>query len=118
MKSGLLLDVVVGQSATILELLTGKDKTLLIRGDSFLVLDLGLDVVDGVARLNIKGDGFTSESLYEDLRHGKGTLVRECDIPRLYFPLLHSNPCFLGKQTDQSPLAIPQLNSPALFGRF
>ena len=34
-KSGLLLDVVVGQSATILQLLAGEDETLLIRGDTF-----------------------------------------------------------------------------------
>jgi len=34
------------QSATILELLASEDETLLIRGDSLLVLDLGLDVVN------------------------------------------------------------------------
>jgi hypothetical protein len=34
MKGALFLDVVVGQRPTILELLPGKDKTLLIRGDS------------------------------------------------------------------------------------
>jgi ribose/xylose/arabinose/galactoside ABC-type transport system permease subunit len=33
-QGGLLLDVVVGQSAAILKLLTSKDKTLLIRGNS------------------------------------------------------------------------------------
>jgi hypothetical protein len=53
-KSGLFLDVVVAQSAAILELLSGEDETLLIWGDSFLVLDLGLDVVNGVRRLDIK----------------------------------------------------------------
>ena len=67
MKGRLLLDVVVGKGTAILELLSGKDKTLLIRGNSFLVLDLGLDVVDGVARLDIKGDGLTSKGLYKDL---------------------------------------------------
>ena len=34
MKGGLLLDVVVGKSAAILELLSGEDETLLIRGDT------------------------------------------------------------------------------------
>jgi hypothetical protein len=34
-QGGLLLDVVVGQSAAILELLTSKDKTLLIRRNSY-----------------------------------------------------------------------------------
>jgi hypothetical protein len=33
----------------------------LIRGDSLLVLDLGLDVVDGVGRLHLKGDSLTRD---------------------------------------------------------
>jgi len=37
-QSGLLLDVVVGEGATILQLLTSKDQTLLIRGNALLVL--------------------------------------------------------------------------------
>ena len=57
MESGLLLDVVVRQSTSILQLLSSKDQTLLIRRDSFLVLDLGLDIVNGIRGLNIKGDG-------------------------------------------------------------
>lgn len=36
----LLLDVVVGKGSAILELLSGKDQSLLIRGDTLLVLDL------------------------------------------------------------------------------
>lgn len=60
MKGRLLLDVVVGQSTTILELLAGEDQALLIRWDSFLVLNLGLDIVDGIARLDLKGDGLAS----------------------------------------------------------
>ena len=56
-EGGLLLDVVVGKSAAVLELLAGEDETLLIRGDALLVLDLGLDIVDGVRRLNIERDG-------------------------------------------------------------
>ncbi len=55
-ESGLLLDVVVGQSATILELLAGEDEALLIRGDT-LLLDLLLDGLDRVRRLDIKGNG-------------------------------------------------------------
>ncbi|QHO59308.1 uncharacterized protein DS421_3g98070 [Arachis hypogaea] len=56
-EGGFLLDVVVGEGATILELLAGEDETLLVRWDAFLVLDLGLDVVDGVGRLHLEGDG-------------------------------------------------------------
>jgi hypothetical protein len=32
-----------------------------------LVLDLGLDIVDGVRGLNLEGDGFAREGLHEDL---------------------------------------------------
>jgi hypothetical protein len=48
MESGFLLDVVVGQRTAIFELLAGKDKTLLIRRNTFLVLNLLLDIVDRV----------------------------------------------------------------------
>jgi hypothetical protein len=56
MESRLLLNVVVAQGTSVLELLTGKDETLLIRGDAFLILNFGLDVVDGVRWLDIERD--------------------------------------------------------------
>ncbi len=56
-QGGLLLDVVVGKSAAILELLAGKDQALLIGGDALLVLDLALDHVDGVGALDLEGNG-------------------------------------------------------------
>jgi hypothetical protein len=40
---------------------------LLIRRDTFLVLNLGLDVVDSVRRLDIQGNGLTSQGLDENL---------------------------------------------------
>jgi len=67
MESGFLLDVVVGEGSSILELLTGEDKSLLIGWDTFLVLDFGLDVLDGVRWLNVEGDGLSGEGLDEDL---------------------------------------------------
>jgi len=60
-----LLDVVVAQGAAILKLLASEDQALLVRGDTLLVLDLGLDVVDGVARLNVEGNGLTRQGLDE-----------------------------------------------------
>jgi hypothetical protein len=48
MESRLLLDVVVGKGAAVLELLAGEDQALLVRGNALLVLDLGLDIVDGL----------------------------------------------------------------------
>ena len=53
MKSRLLLDVVVGESAAVLELLASEDQSLLVRGNTFLILDLGLHVINGVAGLDI-----------------------------------------------------------------
>ena len=61
------MDVVVGERAAVLELLARKDQTLLVRGDSLLVLDLGLDIINAVRGLYIKGDGFAREGLDEDL---------------------------------------------------
>ena len=60
-----LLDVVVRESATVLELLSRKDQTLLVRGDALLVLDLRLDIVDGIRGLDLEGDGLAGESLDE-----------------------------------------------------
>ena len=48
MESALLLDVVITQGAPILQLLTSKDQSLLVRWDTLLVLNLGLDVVNGI----------------------------------------------------------------------
>jgi len=66
-KCGLLLDVVVGESTAIFELLASKDQALLVGGNAFLVLDLGLDVVDGVRGLHLQGDSLTREGFYENL---------------------------------------------------
>ena len=63
----LLLDVIVRQRAAVLELLAGENQTLLVGGDALLILDLGLDIVDRVAGLNLEGDGLTREGLHEDL---------------------------------------------------
>lgn len=62
-----LLDVVVGESAAIFKLLSGKDQTLLVGGDTLLVLDLRLDIVDGVGGLDLEGDGLAREGLDETI---------------------------------------------------
>jgi len=66
-----LLDVVVRQRATILELLAREDEALLVRRDALLVLDLLLHVVDRVRRLDVERDGLAREGLDEDLRWGR-----------------------------------------------
>ena len=60
-----LLDVVVGQGAAIFQLLAYQP--LLIWRDSLLVLNLSLDVLDGIAGLHLKGDGLAREGLHENL---------------------------------------------------
>merc|ERR1719493_497094 len=68
-KSRFLLDIVIRKGSAIFELLTGEDKSLLLRGNSFLVLDLGLHVGDGVIGLNVQSDRLSCEGLDENL-HG------------------------------------------------
>merc|ERR1711962_1489814 len=67
MECGLLLDVVVRESPAVLQLFSSKDQSLLVWGDAFFVLDLGLHVFDGVRWLDLEGDSLTGQSLHEDL---------------------------------------------------
>lgn len=55
--SGLLLNVAVRKSTSILDLLASEDKTLLVWGYALLTLDLRLHVVNGVGRLDFQRDG-------------------------------------------------------------
>ena len=70
-QGGLLLDVVVAEGATVFKLLTREDQALLVGGDTvyhesvnrhhsatknhipLLILNLLLDIVDGVGRLHL-----------------------------------------------------------------
>ena len=47
-KSGLLLDIVVRKSTAILKLLASENQTLLVWGNTLLILDLLLDIFDRV----------------------------------------------------------------------
>ena len=60
-QRGLLLYVVVGESAPVLELLPGEDEALLVGGGCLLALDLLLHVLDGVRRLHAQRDRVTRE---------------------------------------------------------
>ena len=61
MESGLLLNVIIGKSTAVLQLLASKDETLLIRGNAFLVLNLCLYVVDSIAGLDLESDGLAGD---------------------------------------------------------
>ena len=67
MQGRLFLDVVVGEGAAVFELLSCEDEALLIRRDAFLILNFGLDVLNGVARLDIQSDRLACEGLDENL---------------------------------------------------
>ena len=67
MKSRFLLNVVVAKGTAILKLLSSKDETLLIRRDPLLILNLGLDVVDGVRGFYVEGDRFAGKGFHKDL---------------------------------------------------
>ena len=71
----LLLDIVVCQRAIILQLLAGKNQTLLIGRDALLILNLSLDGFDAIAVLYIKRDGLASECLDEYLHPCTSTSV-------------------------------------------
>ena len=47
--------------------LASEDKPLLVKWNALLMLDLGHDVVDHIARFNFEGDGFSGQGLDEDL---------------------------------------------------
>jgi hypothetical protein len=62
-EGGLLLDVIIRESATIFKLLAGEDQALLVRGNTLLVLDFGLNIIDGIRGFDFKGDGLAGEGL-------------------------------------------------------
>ena len=65
MQRGFFLNIVIRKSTPIFELFTRKYETLLIRGDPFLVLNLCLDIVNGVGWFDFKCDGFSGQCFYE-----------------------------------------------------
>ncbi len=52
---------------------------LLVGRDTFLVLDLLLDILDGITGLDFQGDSLSSERLNEDL-HCSGGLDALCVV--------------------------------------
>merc|ERR1712105_78596 len=53
MKSGFLLDVVVTQGTTIFQLLASEDQSLLIRRNSFLILNFSFHIFDCIGSFNL-----------------------------------------------------------------
>ncbi len=55
------------EGASILQLLSGKNQTLLVKWVTLLVLNLGFHVIDGVLRLDLQRNGLHGESFDKDL---------------------------------------------------
>ena len=52
-------NIVIRERAAIFQLLASQNQALLVRGDSLLVLDFALDILNCVAGLDFDRDGFT-----------------------------------------------------------
>jgi len=75
MERALFLNVVIRKRTPILQLLSSKDETLLVRRNTFLILDLCLNVIDRVRRLDLQCDGLAGQSLDKDLHDVVKTLT-------------------------------------------
>ena len=87
--SAYLLDVIVAQSTTIFELLSGKDQSLLVWWDTLLVLDLCFNIVDRIAGLDLKGDGLARKGLDEAINRKQNMSVLKSRLPHQTGPSLH-----------------------------
>ena len=67
LKGRLVWDVVVRESVGILKLLPGEGQALLVGRDTLLVLNLGLDIANGVGGLDLEDNGLAGQGLDEDL---------------------------------------------------
>merc|ERR1712126_116607 len=67
MQCRFLLNVVVRQSSSILQLFSSEDQSLLIWGNYLLILDLGLDILNGIRWLNFQSNCLSCQSLDKDL---------------------------------------------------
>lgn len=67
MQRGLFLDVVVGQRASVLQLLPSKDQALLVGRDALFVLNFCFHGLDRIAGLDIQRYGFSGKSFDKNL---------------------------------------------------
>ena len=68
MKRYILLNIVDVKSSTVVQLLPSKDKSLLVRWNSFFVLDLQFHTFGRIAGFDIQSDCFTRQYFHKDLK--------------------------------------------------
>merc|ERR1712093_324024 len=66
-EGGLLLNVVVAQRSAVFQLLASENKTLLIRRNAFLILDLGLHILNRIRGFDVQGDRLARQRFHENL---------------------------------------------------
>ena len=70
MQGRLFLNVVIGERSAIFQLFARKNESLLVRRDPLFVLNFGFNILDGIRRLHLEGDGLARERLHKNL-HGQ-----------------------------------------------
>lgn len=76
MESGAAVNVAIAQGLSILQLVATEDQPLTASRDTFLILKLPLYVQNGAVGRESDHDGFSHESLQENLHAGDLRLVR------------------------------------------
>ena len=98
MKSGLLLSVVVRQSTSVFQLLASKDQSLLVRRNSFLIVDLGVYIFCCIQGFDLESDGLPRQGLHENLHIGGSATTDGGSKRNSYIGFL----CALGKSLNFS----------------
>ena len=58
MQSGFLLNIVIRQGEVVFQFFFCVEQSLFIKGNTFLILDFGFNVFDGITLLGIQGKSF------------------------------------------------------------
>ena len=72
-ESGLLLNVVIRKSTPVFELFACEDESLLVRGNTLLILNLLFHRINRIGGLHLESDGLTGECLDKNLHGGRGS---------------------------------------------
>jgi len=67
MQSRFFLNVVIRQCSPILQLFASEDQSLLVRGNSFLILDFRFHIINRIGGFHFQRDGFSSQGFHENL---------------------------------------------------
>jgi len=105
MKSTFLLNIVIRQGSSVLQLLSSKDQSLLIWRNPFLVLNLRFHILNSIGSLYFKSYCLPSQSLHKDLHSTSQSQHKMKSTLLLNIVIWQSSPVFqLLSSEDQSLL--------------